>query len=129
MKIAWCVFRVKNMHPGSTSHSQLERCCQGKAEVRIIKFKTTWSEFQMPSQTAPTEAKPSCVYSNLKPLGQSFKRPVRLLPCEAKPSYTCKILKKTSPHQSRSQAVVCVSTLRMYPRSGYFLVTKSVEIQ
>ena len=32
-------------------------------------------------------------------------------------------LKKTSPPQSRSQAVVCVSTPRMYPRSGYFLVT------
>ena len=31
-------------------------------------------------------------------------------------------LKKTSPPQSRSQAVVCVSTPRKYPRSGYFLV-------
>ena len=31
-------------------------------------------------------------------------------------------LKKTSPPQSRSQAVVCLSTPRMYPRSGYFLV-------
>ena len=30
-------------------------------------------------------------------------------------------LKKTSPPQSRSQAVVCVSPPRMYPRSGYFL--------
>ena len=27
-----------------------------------------------------------------------------------------------SPPQCRSQAVVCVSTPRMYPRSGYFLV-------
>ena len=27
-----------------------------------------------------------------------------------------------SPPQRRSQAVVCVSTPRMYPRSGYFLV-------
>ena len=27
------------------------------------------------------------------------------------------------PPQSRSQAVVCASTPRMYPRSGYFLVT------
>ena len=32
-------------------------------------------------------------------------------------------LKKTSPLQSRSQAVVCVSTPRMYPRSEYFLVS------
>ena len=40
-----------------------------------------------------SEAKPSCVYSILKPHGQSFKRPVRLLLCEAKPSYVYSILK------------------------------------
>ena len=40
---------------------QLDRCCRGEAEVRIINFKTTWSEFQMPSPTAPAEAKPRCV--------------------------------------------------------------------
>ena len=35
----------------------------------------------------------------------------------------------SSPSQSRSQAVVCVSTPRMYLRSGYFLVCdKSLEI-
>ena len=46
---------------------------QGKAELRIVHFETLWSsEFQMPSQTAPAEAKPRCVYSNLKPHGQSF---------------------------------------------------------
>ena len=58
-----------------------------------------------PSQTAAAEAKPRYVYSILKPHGQSFRRQVRLL-----------------LSQSRSQAVVCVSTPRMYPRSGYFLV-------
>ena len=40
---------------------QLDRCCRGKAEVRIINFKTTWSEFHLPSQTAYAEAKPRCV--------------------------------------------------------------------
>ena len=30
---------------------------QGEAKVRIINFKTTWSEFQMPSQTAPAEVR------------------------------------------------------------------------
>ena len=45
---------------------------RGEAEVRILDFKTTWSGFQMPSQTAPAEAKPRCVYSILKPHGQSF---------------------------------------------------------
>ena len=46
IKVAWCVFRVKNMHPGSTLH---------------------------PSWTAAAEAKPRCVYSILKPHGQSSR--------------------------------------------------------
>ena len=75
-----------------------------------------------PSQTAAAKAKLRYVYSISKPHGQSFKSPVRLLSCEAKPSYVHTILKNIPP-QSRSQAVVCVSTPRMYPRSGYFLVT------
>ena len=45
---------------------------------------------------------------------------------KAKPSYVYLILKPqfrvSSPPQSQSQAVVCVSTPRKYPRSGYFLV-------
>ena len=100
---------------------------QGKAEVRI----TTWSEFQVPSQTAPTKAKPRCVYSILNPHGQIFRRPVRPLLSKANPSYIYSNLK---PHgqscitpQSRSKAVVCVSTPRMYPRSGYFLVISKMK--
>ena len=31
---------------------QLDRLCQGKAEVRILNFETTWSEFQKANQTA-----------------------------------------------------------------------------
>ena len=80
-----------------------------------------------------SEAKPSYVYSILKSYGQSSRSLIRLLLQELKPSCVdSKItwsselriynLKKTSPPQSRSQAVVCVSTPRMYPRSGYFLV-------
>ena len=43
---------------------------------------------------------------------------------EAKPSYVYTTqFRVSSPLQSRSQAVVCVSTPRKYPRSGYFLVT------
>ena len=91
---------------GVTSHFQFLLCSEfqkpsqttterGEAELRILDFKTTLSEFQ---------------------------KPVRPLSCEAKPSYVHTILKKTSPPQSQSQAVVCVSTPRMYPRSGYFLV-------
>ena len=96
-----CLVCVKSEKYASwvTLRPQWDRCCRGEAEVRILDFKTTWSEFQMPSKTASAEAKPRCVYSILKPHGQSSI---------------------TSP--SRSKAVVCVSTPRMYPRSGYFLV-------
>ena len=55
-----------------TLRPQSDCCHQGKAEVHILNQKTTRSEFQMPSQTAPAEAKPRCVYSVLKPHGQSF---------------------------------------------------------
>ena len=54
----------------------------------MLNFKTTWSEFQNPCQTAATQ-------------GEAELR--------------IYILKGTSPPQSRSQAVVCVSTPRMYP--------------
>ena len=63
-----------------------------------MNFKTTCSEFQRPSQTAPAEAKLRSVYSTLKPHGQSSRYQVRII---------------SSP-QSRSKAVVCVSTPRMY---------------
>ena len=66
-----------------------------KAELRILNFKTTWSVFQKPCQTAAMRGEAQLRIHNLK---------------------------ETSPPQNRSQAVVCVRTPRMYPRSGYFLV-------
>ena len=63
--------------------------------MRILDFETTWSEFQKPSLTAATQGEADLRLYNLE---------------------------KTSPPQSRSQAVVCVSTPRMYPSSGYFQV-------
>ena len=62
--------------------------CRGEAEVRILNFKTTWSEFQKASQTATKRGNAELPILNFK---------------------------ETSPLQSRSQAVVCVSTPRMYP--------------
>ena len=53
-----------------------------------------------------SEAKPSCVYSILKPHGQSFRRPVRLLLSEAKPSYVYSILK---PHGQSFRNPNCCS--------------------
>ena len=71
-----------------------------------------------PSGTAAAEAKPRCVHSILKPHGKSFRRQIRLLPSKAMPrEFQTKMFV-----QSWSQAIVCVSTPRKYPRNGYFLV-------
>ena len=46
-----------------TLRPQSDRCRRGEAEVRILDFKTTWSEFQKASQTAtePESVTSSCV--------------------------------------------------------------------
>ena len=77
-----CLACVKNEKyaPWVIIRPQWDCCCRGEAKVRIIDFKTTWSEFQMPSQTAPAEAKPRCVYSILKPHGQSSITSPELVP-------------------------------------------------
>ena len=89
--------------------------CRGEAEVRILDFKTTWSEFQMLSQTASAEAKPRYVYSILKPTGQNSRSPVRLLLSEAKPSYVYSILK---PH---GQSFVPLK--QVLPNTSYFIIS------
>ena len=81
-----------------TLRPQSDRCRRGEAEVRILDFKTTWSEFQKANQTATKQG--------------NAERISKQNVC-------------SSP-QSRSKAVVCVSRPRMYPRSGYFLVSNIV---
>ena len=56
-----------------------------------------------PSQTAAAEAKPRCVYSILKPHGQSFRRQVRLLLSKAKLSDEYLISK---PHGQSAESPV-----------------------
>ena len=34
---------------------QLDCCCQGKAEVRVLNFKTTWSEFHHLPRVGPKQ--------------------------------------------------------------------------
>ena len=41
-----------------TLRPQSDCCCRGEAEVRILDFKTTWSEFQNANQTATKQDKP-----------------------------------------------------------------------
>ena len=50
-----CLVCIKSEKCASwvTLTPQWDRCRRGEAEVRILDFKTTWSEFQKPSQTAP----------------------------------------------------------------------------
>ena len=38
----------------ATLRSQSDPCHQGEAEVSILNFETTWSEFQKPRKTATT---------------------------------------------------------------------------
>ena len=115
-----CLVCVKSKKYASwvTLRPQWDRCRQGEAKVCILDFKTKWSEFQMPSQTAPAEATPSCVYWILKPHGQSSRCKVRLLPPrQIRGGYTQfwnHIVSVSSPPQSWSQVVVCVSTPMMY---------------
>ena len=49
-----------------TLRPQSDRCHRGKAEVRILDFKNTWSEFQKPSQTATVRGKAELYMYNLK---------------------------------------------------------------
>merc|ERR1712116_17775 len=47
-----CVQSILKPH-GQSFRLQSDRYRRGKAEVRIINFKTTWSEFQTPARPLP----------------------------------------------------------------------------
>ena len=38
-------------------YAQSDHCCQSKVKVHILDLKTTWAEFQKPSQTAAVQGK------------------------------------------------------------------------
>ena len=78
-----------------------------------------WSPLD-PNGTTAAEAKPRYAYSISNPHGQ-----IKIMWSAELRIYN---LKKTSPPQSRSQAVVCVSTPGMYLRSGYFLVDTNTVV-
>ena len=54
---------------------QWDRCCQGKAKVHILHFKTTWSEFQKASQTATEGGKAKLRILNSKTTWSEFQKP------------------------------------------------------
>ena len=48
---------------------------RGKAEVRILDFKTAWSEFQQPCQTAATRGEAELCILDFKTTWSEFKKP------------------------------------------------------
>ena len=48
---------------------QWDRCCRGEAEVRLLNFKTTWSEFQKASQTATQQGNAESEFHHLPRVG------------------------------------------------------------
>ena len=98
-------------------------CCWGEAEVHILDFKTTWSEFQKASQTATEQGKVEQWIFDFKTTWSEFRKTCQTNVARGEAELRIYNLEKTSLPQSRSQAVVCVSTPRVYPCSGSFLVS------
>ena len=63
-----------------TLRPQSDHCCQGKAEVRIFNFKTTWSEFQKASHTATEQCEAELCILEFKPRGQSSRNSAEVAP-------------------------------------------------
>ena len=57
-----------------TLRPQSDCCRRGEAEVRILDFKTTWSEFQKPSQTAATRGEAELRLLYFKTTWSEFQR-------------------------------------------------------
>ena len=58
-----------------TLRPQSDHCRRGKAKVRILDFKTTWSEFQKPSQTAAEQGEAELRILNFKITWSEFQKP------------------------------------------------------
>ena len=61
IKAAWYVLRMKKMHPGSPLDPNWTAAERGEAELRILDFKTTWSDSKSPVRPLLSEAKLSYV--------------------------------------------------------------------
>ena len=57
-----------------TLRPQSDRCRRGKAKVRILNFKTTWSEFQKASQTAAEREEAELRILNSKTTWSEFQK-------------------------------------------------------
>ena len=88
---------------------------QGKAKLCILNFKKIWSEFQKPFQTAAMHDKVKLRILDFQTTWSEFQKPCQTAAVRGEAELRIYNLKKTFPPQSRSQAVVCVSTPRNVP--------------
>ena len=65
----WVILRTHSDH-----------CCWGKAKIRILDFKTTWSEFQKPSQTAAERGKAKLRILDFKTTWSEFQKISQIAP-------------------------------------------------
>ena len=72
-----CLACVKSKEYASwvTLRPQWDRCRRGEAEVRILDFKTTWSEFQKSSETTVERGKAELRTLNFKTTWSEFQKP------------------------------------------------------
>ena len=111
-----CLVCIKSEKYASwvTLRPKWDCCRRGEAEVRILNFKTTWSEFHKPIILLLSEAKLSYVYSILKPHGQSSRCQVRLAPVKAKLRCVYSILKPHCQNSITSPELVQTSCVRQH---------------
>ena len=55
--------------------AQSDRCPRGEAKLCIFNFKTTWSEFQKPLQSATERGEAKLHILNLKTIWSEFQKP------------------------------------------------------
>ena len=75
-----------------TTWSELQKpnqtaAMRGEAELRILDFKTTWSELQKPNQTAAKRGEAKLRILDFTTTWSEFQKAIRLLLSEAKLSY------------------------------------------
>ena len=85
---------------------------RGETELHILDFKTTWSEFQKASQTAAERGKAKLHILNFETTWLELQKPIRPLLREAKPSYVYSISK---PHGQRFRNPNCCSQQHFIP--------------
>ena len=92
-----------------TLRHKSDPCRRGEAEVRILDFKTTWSEFQKASQTATKQGEAELRILDFKTTWSEFQKPSQT--AAKRGEAELRILNfKTTWSEFQSQVVLCVRT-------------------